>query len=144
MRDIKHRVLATAATCLLTSYIPAARADEALEPVTVSVSHVSVEALCGQTPTPDQPLPHCPTTGTLALTYLGGGCTAEDFVIKLRQRVKDQVLRVSKRAAATECIVDDSGGNGGFTTVTVAVPDIDISKPVRVANPLPLFVVLRP
>lgn len=132
------------AACLVTCGSAAARAADVLEPVSASISHVSVEAFCGQTPPPGQPEPHCPTTGTLALTYLGHGCVAGDFVIRLRQRPTEQVLRVFKRAAATTCFAADETSVGAFATLTIPVPDIDVGKPVRVANPLPLLVVPRP
>ncbi|MBY0280091.1 hypothetical protein K2Z84_32565 [Candidatus Binatia bacterium] len=143
-RVIEHSTVVTAALALVACGSAIARAGDALEPVAVSISHVSVEAFCGQTPVPGQPEPHCPTTGTLALTYLGKGCTAGDFVIKLRQREADQVLRVFKRASATTCFVGDAGFDATFATLTVPAPDIDVWKPVRVANSLPLLVVPRP
>lgn len=141
-----HRWI-VAAVCLTVSAvhseIAGARPPKGLEVVPVAVSKVFVNVGCGATPGPYGPPCGEPPHAALELTFMGRRCHSEDFELRVRQREREQLVTVYRRSESP-CSIGGQNWRKPFSSVMISSYDIVPGKPLRLLNPLPMFVAPRP
>jgi hypothetical protein len=116
-----------------------------IKPISASIASVTVDYGCGPTPVPNQPPPKCETLATLKVVYLGVGCSAEDFFIRVRQLPNEQLVSLFQVMGVSNCeMFPSTTFSPGFSHVVLETFLIQHGKPIRLKNRLPLMNEPRP
>lgn len=112
-----------------------------LQHMHASVSNVTIQIACEATPSPSRPgsTPNaCRDSSTITVNYAGHGCTSDDFVVKVRDRLNVQLATIFKRKSATSCHVTDESFATALESVDVLTNQISYGRPLKFTNLIPV------